>query len=97
MAREVTLYIDNSKQSYLAHKYLLKNKVIFEEVNVTKEGKRRIMIKASRIPFLIVKCSHGINAISGFDEFRYASALNPRLSHDEWVRTKNEGQNKLLD
>ncbi len=90
MARKITLYTNNNEQSNLARKYLLENHVIFEEINVTKGKEKPIIIKAERIPLLIVKGSHGISTVSGFDEFKYASAMNPSLSHDEWIRMKND-------
>ncbi len=96
MARKVTLYTNNGELSTLARIYLEKNDILFEEINVAEERNKQIVMDTKRIPLLIVKVSHGVHTVSGFDEFRYASALNPRLSYDGLVRIKDEKQDNVL-
>ena len=100
MARRVTLYTDKEGQSALARKYLIENNISFEEIDIVKEG-NRISIAKCRLPFLEVKASHGIHTVSGFNEFQYASALDSRLSYDDFVKRKKsvaaKKQMKLIE
>lgn len=99
MARRVILYTDKERQSTLARKYLIENNISFEEVDTAREG-NRITIAKYRLPFLEVR-GNGVHTVAGFDEFQYASALDSRLSYDEFINRKKslvaEKQTRLTD
>ena len=89
MGRRVKLYTDNGEQSAMARKYLKENNISFDEINTTNV-ENSITIAKHRLPLLEVRASHRISTISGFNEFRYASALDSGLSYDDFVkRTKH--------
>jgi hypothetical protein len=96
----VTLYTDKEVQSTLARKYLVENNISFEEVDIARKG-NRITIAKYRLPFLEVKALRGISTVSGFNEFQYTSALNSRLSYDDFVKRKKviaaKKQMKLIE
>ena len=93
--KKVILYTGSGNLSIVARNYLIKNKVNFEEVDVTKQnGINRLIdhTKQTKMPFLWVKSSHGVSTVAGFDEFLYASALNPALSYNEFVKMKQNNK-----
>lgn len=85
MPRTVTLYTDDGNLSVKARRYLTANKVAFDEVNVAKQCDTPITVSLERIPLLVVKGSRRVSTVFGFDEFRYASALDPKISYEKWV------------
>lgn len=93
MTKKVTLYTDNQEQSALARSYLKELNAVFEEINVTEDRNGSISINKGRMPFLVVKGS-GLSTVSGFDEFRYASALDHSLSYNQWAKMKSQRQNQ---
>jgi len=93
--RKVRLYTDGSKTSDAAMECLKAAGVEFEEVDCSKPEGRAMLVRSTRqtvVPFLEVRSSHGVSTSSGFDEFLYASALDPTLSRDRFTERKLEGR-----
>jgi glutaredoxin len=90
MSRKVTFYADGSNTSKSARNYLFAKGIEFEEVDgTTAEGHARLIkrTRQNRLPCIEVRGS-GIHISSGFDEFLYASTLDPTLSYDRFVAMK---------
>lgn len=89
MAKKVTLYTDDKEPSLSTRRCPTKKEVAFEEINVTKRKPGApVVIKVSRSPFLVVKGSSSVNTVSGFSEFSYASAPDPCLSYEDFLKAK---------
>lgn len=87
--REVILFIGNGSLDQPARNYLIYNKIRFREVDATKKEGFAELIKCTRqknTPALYVRRSSGVGTCIGFGDFQFATALNPMLSYDEFVR-----------
>ena len=89
--KRVVLYTGSDSLSVLARNYLIKIHVEFEEIDAAEEKGFGMLVKRSKqtkTPFLEVRRSSSVGTVVGFDEFLYASALNPTLSYDKFVMAK---------
>ena len=77
-AKRIILYNSGRELSMEAYNYLVKNGIVFENVDITKNGGQSLMQKYTRwgvAPVLEVKWSHGIGTVVGFSSFLYDREL----------------------